>query len=380
MTQSKTIEHLEPSHSTSSIRLTPCPERLSGLLELIGMVPADSNMPELASGFAEYEDSDEPLPFRPLTPEEVKQGLRGIALTKSFEELSATRNRYLKTVGGVANYIHAFRLVDTALANTPTRFREFAWSLEINDTHYWLEHFQSRDVGSADLMEKISEKHPHLPVHGVTWHDLDDIRILNRKLSLQNMFLEEARVIAGPVDESVNRLAALHERQVNLDSVDETLDDFNDRSFSEIVWDMVREAAELYTFVLESRRKLIELADRGKAIKQCRKKGGLEAVRELIDCWIPWHEIISESTVEVDEQGRATITDDKFASIIKGVDVTRIRVCEICGTVFWAGRYDSLCCSSNCADKRRKRQHRARYKARLADEIEAERARACPKA
>ena len=36
------------------------------------------------------------------------------------------------------------------------------------------------------------------------------------------------------------------------------------------------------------------------------------------------------------------ITDDIFAKIIKGVDVTRIRVCDICRTIFWAGRYDSL--------------------------------------
>ena len=100
-----------------------------------------------------------------------------------------------------------------------------------------------------------------------------------------------------------------------------------------------------------------------------------EAVRELIDCWIPWREIISQSIVEVDEYGCAIVHDDNFARIIKGIDVTRIRGCEICGTIFWAGRYDSPCCSSNCADKRRKRKHRARYKARLADEVEAERAR-----
>ena len=130
----------------------------------------------------------------------------------------------------------------------------------------------------------------------------------------------------------------------------------------------MREAAEQYTFVRESRLKLIELADRGKTINQCREKGGIKAVRELIDCWI------SQSVVEVDEHGRAMVTDDKFAAIIKGIDVTSVRVCEICRTIFWAGRYDSLCCSPNCADKRRKRQHRARYKARLADEVEAERA------
>ncbi len=116
----------------------------------------------------------------------------------------------------------------------------------------------------------------------------------------------------------------------------------------------------------------------GKTIKECRKQGGIEAVRELIDCWIPWNEIISQSIVEVDEYGCAIVTDDNFAGIIKGVDVTRIRVCEISGTLFWAGRQDSLCCLSNCADKRRKRQHRASYKARLADEIEAERARSSP--
>ena len=372
MTQFETIEPVEPSRSRPTNRLTPCPEILAGLLELIRMVPADSHMPELASGFAEYVDPDEPLPFRPLTPEEVKQGKRGVVLTKSIEELSATRNRYLKTVGGVSNFIHAFRLVVTALANTSKRFREYAWSIEINRTHEWREHAQSRVVPIADAVQKIIKQHPGLSEDSIAWR-LDEVRILDRQLRLQKMFLEEARVLAGPVDESVDRLMAVHKRQLELDSTDETLDDFNDKPFSEIVWDMVREAAEQYTFVRESRLKLIELADRGKTIKQCREEGGLEAVRELIDCWIPWHEIICESIVEVDEHGRAIVTEDLFAKIIKGVDVTRIRVCEICRTIFWAGRYDSLCCSSNCADKRRKRQHRARYKARLADEVEAER-------
>ena len=375
MTRSKPIKQVEPSRSDLITHLTPCPEPLASLLKLIAMVPADSDMPELASGFSQYEDPDEPLPFRPLTPEEVKEGMRGIALTKSIEELASTRNRYLKTVGGVSNYIHAFRLVATALANTPRPFREYAWSIEINHTYDWLEHFQSGEFASSNVMQTIIEKHPHLSEDGVTWHDLDNIRILNRKLSLQNRFLEEARVIEGPVDESVKKLVALHKRQVDLDSTDVTLDDANDRPFSQIVWEMVREAAEHYTFIRESRFKLIELADRGKTIKECRKQGGIEAVRELIDCWIPWHEIISQSIVEVDEYGCAIVTDDNFARIIKGIDVTRIRVCEICRTIFWAGRYDSLCCSSNCADKRRKRQHRARYKARLADEVEAERTR-----
>jgi hypothetical protein len=379
MTQSKAIEHLEPSRSIPTDHLTPCPEPLVDLLELIRMIPADSDMPELASGFAEYVDPDEPLPFRPLTPEEVKQGIRGIALTKPLEELAATRNRYLKTVGGVSNYVHAFRLVATSLANTSKRFRECAWSIEITRTHEWLEHARSEVIAIPEVIQKIIKNNPHLSEDSLAWR-LDEVRILIRQLRLQEVFLEEARVIAGPVEESVNKLVAIHKRQVDLDSTDETLDDFNDKPFSQIVWDMVREAAELYTFVRDSRLKLIELADRGKAIKHCRDQGGLEAVRELIDCWIPWREIISESTVEVDEHGRAVITDDKFAAIIKGVDLTRVRVCEICRTIFWAGRYDSLCCSSNCADKRRKRQHRARYKARLAEEIEAERAGARPKA
>jgi hypothetical protein len=377
MTQSKAIQNAEPSRTSREIHLTPCPEPLASLLQLIGMVPADSDMPELGSGFTDYEDPDEPLPFRPLTPKEQQQGLRGIALTKSLAELSATRNRYLKTVGGVSNYIHAFRLVATALANTPVPFREYAWSIEIGSTHYWLEHVQSRGVANDDVRQTIIEKHPHLSESRFAW--FDEVRILNRKLRLQNIFLEEARVIEGSVGESVNRLVALHKRQADLEAVDETLDDFNDRLFSEIVWDMVRTAAEQYTFVRESRIKLIELADRGKTIKQCRKQGGTEAVRQLIDCWIPWHEIISQSIIEVDEHGRAVVTEDKFAVIIKDIDVTRIRVCEICRTIFWAGRHDSLCCSANCADKRRKRQHRARYKARLADEVQAERAGIRPK-
>jgi hypothetical protein len=51
-----------------------------------------------------------------------------------------------------------------------------------------------------------------------------------------------------------------------------------------------------------------------------------------------------------------------YASLI-GIEATRIRECQICYDIFWAGRKDMWCCSKKCAHVLRQRKYREKYRA-----------------
>lgn len=59
----------------------------------------------------------------------------------------------------------------------------------------------------------------------------------------------------------------------------------------------------------------------------------------------------SDGTLEV---------ENPFIKVIRGVDGRRIRKCEACARLFWAGRLDAVCCSGPCANARRTRLYRER--------------------
>lgn len=44
---------------------------------------------------------------------------------------------------------------------------------------------------------------------------------------------------------------------------------------------------------------------------------------------------------------------DRFAEAVDEVDATRIRECEACNRIFWAGRVDATCCSTACSTNMR---------------------------
>ncbi len=48
-------------------------------------------------------------------------------------------------------------------------------------------------------------------------------------------------------------------------------------------------------------------------------------------------------------------------SFVIGIQVSRVRKCEICENYFWAGRSDMQVCSTQCRDVRRKRRQRGWY-------------------
>jgi predicted nucleic acid-binding Zn ribbon protein len=65
--------------------------------------------------------------------------------------------------------------------------------------------------------------------------------------------------------------------------------------------------------------------------------------------------------VYIDDGGFFRVRVDEFLEAIDGVEASRVRSCEVCGIIFWAGRRDQLCCSTKCARVLRTRRWRARY-------------------
>jgi hypothetical protein len=53
------------------------------------------------------------------------------------------------------------------------------------------------------------------------------------------------------------------------------------------------------------------------------------------------------------------VNPDQFSRSLIGLPGDRIRICEVCGHVFWAFRLDSQTCSRQCSDVRRQRIRRS---------------------
>ena len=66
-----------------------------------------------------------------------------------------------------------------------------------------------------------------------------------------------------------------------------------------------------------------------------------------------------------DPDGKLRVELDEISRALEGVDATRIRECEVCRRIFWAGRIDMVCCSHRCGNVRTNRLHRAKHKVQL---------------
>jgi len=64
----------------------------------------------------------------------------------------------------------------------------------------------------------------------------------------------------------------------------------------------------------------------------------------------------------IDANGLLQPPKDELIEILKDVEATRIRECEGCKRIFWAGRITQKGCSARCGDIIRKRRHRERYR------------------
>jgi hypothetical protein len=66
--------------------------------------------------------------------------------------------------------------------------------------------------------------------------------------------------------------------------------------------------------------------------------------------------------LDIDEKGMVHAREDWFTKAVDGIEAARIRECQYCGKVFWAGRTKVQGCSPRCLDCLRKRNKRIRDK------------------
>ncbi len=85
--------------------------------------------------------------------------------------------------------------------------------------------------------------------------------------------------------------------------------------------------------------------------------------------------------IKFDEHGCVHVSKDSFTKAMeeKCVEGRRIRDCEVCKRIFWAGRLDKRCCSDRCGNNLRTRiwreNYQTKYKIRRIDkenELEAQ--------
>jgi hypothetical protein len=73
-------------------------------------------------------------------------------------------------------------------------------------------------------------------------------------------------------------------------------------------------------------------------------------------------EKLSETNVSLSEDGVIKFELSPFAEALQGVNISRLRTCEVCGRFFWASRADAYTCSKQHAETRKKRLQRENWK------------------
>jgi hypothetical protein len=61
-------------------------------------------------------------------------------------------------------------------------------------------------------------------------------------------------------------------------------------------------------------------------------------------------------SAEINENNKLAPKAKGLAALLVGIDLDRIRFCEVCGKLFWAGRQDSKTCSDKCSNRLRQRR------------------------
>ena len=66
-------------------------------------------------------------------------------------------------------------------------------------------------------------------------------------------------------------------------------------------------------------------------------------------------------TVQTNDRGELEFNVDPLIEALKGAEACRIRICPICGAIYWAARKDQPCCGKRCGKIRRTRRWRGKY-------------------
>ncbi len=61
-------------------------------------------------------------------------------------------------------------------------------------------------------------------------------------------------------------------------------------------------------------------------------------------------------SAEINENNKLVAKPAALTAVLVGIDLDRIRFCEVCSKLFWAGRQDSKTCSYKCSNRLRQRR------------------------
>jgi hypothetical protein len=234
---------------------------------------------------------------------------------------------------------------------------------------FYLVNLVPGDVELVDMFERWDELKKEVVAEYETWHktrrqelgidteslgppngSADD---LDRALAYSQKMLD----YSGEVIEKSEALIDWHIK-ATVKAINQCLTGLP-KTFRDYVWQVGEESSQIddalveaivrYTFVRESRDKL-RLISRIANAENPQENLALAA------------QLRSYAQIMIDDSGELYLAKDKFASAIDGVEAKRIRECEICRRIFWAGRIDQPSCSTACAHALRNRRYRARYK------------------
>jgi hypothetical protein len=68
------------------------------------------------------------------------------------------------------------------------------------------------------------------------------------------------------------------------------------------------------------------------------------------------------TSISINKNGEVSFSVSEWANALIGVDITRIRICEVCGKIFWANRKDAFACSKKHSKVRQMRLLRNNWK------------------
>lgn len=78
------------------------------------------------------------------------------------------------------------------------------------------------------------------------------------------------------------------------------------------------------------------------------------------------------TSFEIGKDGRITFQNDKVIKALEGIDIKRLRICEVCNRIFWANRLEKLGCSDRCNQTLRTRRKRTSDKNRFPSRVQKE--------
>lgn len=188
----------------------------------------------------------------------------------------------------------------------------------------------------SELKGALSETiHKRLAIHLDAMPPAFQRHVWLERALLPTVVVRQAFIGVAPEKSKARMMAALKKHASHL---------VRDAEGSDFYGNAVRRAWFEYEFIRRSRENLRRVAETAQEIR-----AGAPA-HDI--CWI-------EGGYSLNVMGDGSVYTAKDRLIealdVDGMDVTRIRLCEICTGVYWAGRDDQKTCSPDCHRKKRNR-------------------------